>query len=406
MDDNTVKKLCADKVDGKVGKMVLKKLLKEQPELEKYLKERYHDSDSVHESINRILNNFEKKPRCKVCGKILEFNAAAPLGFRTYCSSKCQNSDPEKIALTDRIKLEKYGDAKYNNAQKAKQTCIEKYGVEYVTQTNEFKEKSKRSCFERYGVEYALQSEEIKNKGRQTCLEKYGVDNSMKCEAVKEKAKQTCFEHFGVYNSKQSEIVKQKERNTCLERYGVTSYRKTKECEEKIRATVREKYGVDHVTKSKEWTDKWYSNKEWVDHKINSLYKSMKENASFPMTKSEYNLKNFLENNYDNVICNYKDERYPFKCDFYLKDKDLFIEYNGHWTHGGHFFNPENKNDVIKLEKWRSKNTKFYDNAINTWTVRDVQKIETAKKNKIKYLVLWPTDIKDLNKIKTMIDEF
>ena len=61
MDDNTVKKLCADKVDGKVGKMVLKKLLKEQPELEKYLEERYHDSDSVHESINRILNNFEKK---------------------------------------------------------------------------------------------------------------------------------------------------------------------------------------------------------------------------------------------------------------------------------------------------------------------------------------------------------
>lgn len=228
----------------------------------------------------------------------------------------------------------------------------------------------------------------------------------MKNEEIKEKARQTCFEHFGVYNSKQSEIVKQKEKETCLRKYGVTSYRKTKECEEKIRATVKNKYGVDHVTKSKEWTKKWYSNKEWVKHKIDSLYNAMKNNDSFPMTRAENSLRNFIESNYANVIPQYKDERYPFKCDFYLKDKDLFIEYNGHWTHGGHPFNPEDSKDVEKIELWSSKNTKFYNIAINTWTIRDQQKVSIAKKNNLKYLVLWPNDVKDLNKVKTMIDNF
>ena len=35
----------------------------------------------------------------------------------------------------------------------------------------------KTKCLEKYGVEYASQSEEIKDKIKETCLEKYGVEN-------------------------------------------------------------------------------------------------------------------------------------------------------------------------------------------------------------------------------------
>ena len=35
------------------------------------------------------------------------------------------------------------------------------------------------------------------------------------------------------------------------------------------------------------------------------------------------------------VITQYKDDRYPFACNFYIPSLDLFIECNYHWTYGG-----------------------------------------------------------------------
>ena len=43
----------------------------------------------------------------------------------------------------------------------------------------------------------------------------------------------------------------------------------------------------------------------------------------------------FLKERYPDVITQYKDDRYPFACDFYIPSLDLFIECNYHWTHGG-----------------------------------------------------------------------
>ena len=60
--------------------------------------------------------------------------------------------------------------------------------------------------------------------------------------------------------------------------------------------------------------------------------------------------------NKEDIYRNYcLDSRYPYSCDFYIKSKDLFIEYQGHWTHGYEPFN-ENKEEHIKyLEKMQEK---------------------------------------------------
>ena len=58
---------------------------------------------------------------------------------------------------------------------------------------------------------------------------------------------------------------------------------------------------------------------------------------------------------------------------------DLYIEIQGSWTHGKHAFNENNQDDIDKLNLWKSKNTKFYDNAIYTWTELDVKKRNIAK---------------------------
>ena len=63
------------------------------------------------------------------------------------------------------------------------------------------------------------------------------------------------------------------------------------------------------------------------------------------------------------------------------------------WTHGERPFNPNLKEDQATLQEWQSKNNKFYNCAIETWTVRDVLKRETAKKNNLNYLEVFTTNI-------------
>jgi len=77
-------------------------------------------------------------------------------------------------------KLERYGDENYNNPEKNKQTKFERYG--HITKVKTKSEKSKvekfkESCLDRYGVENVFQSEEIKEKIKLKNLEKYGVEN-------------------------------------------------------------------------------------------------------------------------------------------------------------------------------------------------------------------------------------
>ena len=93
----------------------------------------------------------------------------------------------------------------------------------------------------------------------------------------------------------------------------------------------------------------------------------------------------------DDVITQYSaDKRYPFNCDFYIKSKDLFIELNLSWTHGGKLFEGTDE-DLTKLAVWeeKAKTSEYYKNAIQTWTMRDVLKYNTAKQNHINYLVIY-----------------
>lgn len=88
----------------------------------------------------------------------------------------------------------------------------------------------------------------------------------------------------------------------------------------------------------------------------------------------------------NDVIRQYIDlRRYPFSCDFYIKSKDLFIEYQGHQTHG---FKPYDEADDKCITHLSLMQGKGYD--MKTWTVRDVKKLNAAKSNKIKLLIVYP----------------
>ena len=97
----------------------------------------------------------------------------------------------------------------------------------------------------------------------------------------------------------------------------------------------------------------------------------------------------------DDIKRQYKSKLYPFACDFYIKSLDLYIETNGHWSHGWDHkkclgpFNSNNPEHIKLLNKWKSKDTKYYRNAIKVWTINDILKYKTAKQNKLNYKVFW-----------------
>lgn len=93
----------------------------------------------------------------------------------------------------------------------------------------------------------------------------------------------------------------------------------------------------------------------------------------------------------DGVLTQYRDIRYPFNCDFYIPSEDLFIELNITWTHGDQPYNSEDPICQALLQKWKdgASRSKYYKNAIYTWTDLDVRKQAAAKEAGLNYLVFY-----------------
>ena len=258
--------------------------------------------------------------------------------------------------------------------EKRKQTIKKKYGVEYYSQTDEYKNKIKQTSLERYGVEFPTQSQEFIEKRRTT----YSNKSSQELEDINIKRKEHFKEEYGVDEYFQSDDFKNKAKQTNLEKYGVDSFSKTLQFEDKRKETCVKKHGFEYYTQTDEYKRRRYT--------------AQKNNNTFNSSKEEDKVFLNLRNIFLSIVRGYWDNRYPFNCDFYIPEKDLFIECNFHWTHGGHWFDVNSTNDINKVNKWKEKNTKYYNNAINTWATRDVEKRNIAKENSLNYIVFWNFD--------------
>ena len=177
--------------------------------------------------------------------------------------------------------------------------------------------------------------------------------------------------------------VLEKISKTCLERYGGLGL-SSPVLKEKIETTNIEKHGVKNIYERQDVKIKAHSSES-----LEKVLKTKQKNKTFNTSKPEKELKIKLYGLSSNLKTQYKSELYPFACDFYIPSLDLYIECNFHWTHGGRFFDKDNKNDVKLLANWqeKAKTSKFYAKAIETWTIRDVLKLETAIKNNLNYIV-------------------
>lgn len=90
------------------------------------------------------------------------------------------------------------------------------------------------------------------------------------------------------------------------------------------------------------------SSKEMQD-KINE---TKRKNHTFNTSKIENKLYKEIKLIFPSVIAQYnKDDRYPWNCDFYIPELDMFIEFQGSWTHGKHPFDYNSEEDQEILKK-------------------------------------------------------
>lgn len=214
---------------------------------------------------------------------------------------------------------------------------------------------------------------------KQTCLNKYGVCNVSQLPDHKIKSESTCLTKYGATHYNKTEEGKSKFKQTCLKKYGVSTNAIIDECVAKRKQTCLKRYGSEYASQTQECLLK--------------IFNTKKKNHTFNSSKPEEEYYKYLMNKFgkDEILIQYRDKRYPYNCDFYIKSLDLFIELNLHWTHGGHPFDENNKEDLEKLKSWKEKAKKsiFYQNAINTWTVSDINKKKIAKENNLNYVSIY-----------------
>lgn len=242
-------------------------------------------------------------------------------------------------------------------AAKSRKTCLGKYGVEYYGQTAEarkaqsermrgnldvFLAKTRATMQKRYGVNYSWESAALRNKAQSTMVRRYGS---------------LCYVQSDDYQER-LDIIMDKVRNTNMSRYGAPVY-----------------------TQSNEY-------KQNVNDIQSRIIATKRQNGVLNTSTVEKHVKGFddFKSQYNN------DSRYPYLCDFYDKDRDLFIEVNASWTHGYHWYDAEK--DVAVCTKWKAKSedSAYYANALDVFTKRDVEKRECARANNLNYVTLWDSD--------------
>ena len=315
------------------------KVKKKYPNILHYIETRYSDSSSIKETLGRIKNHVEIRPKCKYCHKgyvsYYGLNNGKAIFF-DFCSHSCMSLGTRDKA--EQTSLSRYGEKHFANKEKAKQTCLKRYGVEYVNQSEEIKEKVKETCLERYGSTSPLGSKMIFNKTKESLKKNYGVDSPGKSKKIQEKIRTTMMTRYGVISafSLQSSIKKSH----------------TKEVIEKINETKR-------------------------------------KNHTFNTSKFEEKMFLFIKQRFPSVKRQYKDKlRYPWRCDFYIPELDYFIEIQGYYTHNDHPFNPNSEEDIKLIEQYKER---YGTNcqAITIWTIKDVEKREYAKKNNLNFKEIW-----------------
>ena len=154
--------------------------------------------------------------KCEVCGKEFEFNLIEYKGIKT-CSKECRyklaannKNIPAMMHHQEKTLMKRYSVKRVMDipgaVDKIKGTNRVKYGSDWYTQTDEYKQSVKETSVSKYGSSHFLSNPDVIAKRKDTCLAKYGVDNVSKSTIIQERIKERMISKFGSENVSQTQI--------------------------------------------------------------------------------------------------------------------------------------------------------------------------------------------------------
>lgn len=396
------------------------------------------DSHQYGEFIYLLTHNWEY-PICPVCGKALSFNH----GYKTYCSRSCARSAQDMTKLStsrktnraiidsqttiDKANLSAYDDIYLPIVSDDKQLIAIKTGNEYadirywlsnrIPWASHWSETIyclqhniiKRPCCAECGKPVAFRSYKTGyNKYcSPSCINKDDVTRNKISIANTINAKERGKKISAIKQKRTKEQIAKEHalsQQTRLARYGDANYSNHKAARQtNIRRyghicplhaeSIKGTYECNPVAGYHTWWNS-LSDKEKHDHYI-KINNTKRKNNSFNVSVIEEELSSYILSLFPDMIRQYRSQKYPFACDYYIPSIDTYIELQGSWTHGGHPYMSEDS-DVAIAMLWQQKalTSKYYKNALYTWTTRDVQKRTIAKQNGLNFYELWGTNIR------------
>jgi hypothetical protein len=306
--------------------------------------------DNVFKSVQEIIylienfNNLENLHIFCRCGNKNNF-IRYKIGYNMHCCHECSNSDPDVI-LKNSINVSKA----CNNKTKEEKAIISNKMI--ITKQNRTKEQ-KQITFERQSAATkrmwnSFTEQDITNLGNKISKAHANRTLEQKREAV--------LKHNNTMNLKTDE-----EKRLILEK-------------------ISKKLRMPEVQKR--------------------IINTKKKNGTCGnRSKSEMRCYELLKSKFSDTEHSYIDEkRYPFNCDIYVPELDLFVECHFGIFHYKKPFNPNNKehlkqlNDLKIKEQLKIKSGQKltqYTQIIQTWTKRDPLKLKTFIDNKLNYKIFY-----------------
>lgn len=153
-------------------------------EITDYCRDVEVEFSSFKEKIWFYYNNLKERPKCITCGSDVKFRDRLDKPYGEFCSLDCFNKNKSEMIQRQKntfnkkygvdfypqhrdfikkqrlTKIEKYGDANYNNIEKVKQTKKIKYGNENYNNIDKYK----LTCLTKYDSTNYSKSNSFKNK--------------------------------------------------------------------------------------------------------------------------------------------------------------------------------------------------------------------------------------------------
>ena len=336
-----------------------------------------HNSKFCSKECNK---NWKDKNKtnciCHTCGKhFFKQTISSKIKYH-FCSRKCYNEFKKtkeyKKIISDAYK-NKTIEEKQLSKEKYEATMLERHGVKHNWASKDDKINGRGTQKILYGG-IGGGSEIIAAKTRSTKLERYGNEYYTNSEKYKETW----------YNKteEEKEIIIQARKQGILDKYNMY-YPQTEEFKAIFKDPEKEKIRLDKIYKTK------------LKHgTLTNTY--IKPYATYDGTMVRSTDEVYIYNKFYKlgikVEYEHYDDRYPYPCDFYLPDRDLFIEYQGFISHGNLDgkvygpYDPKNEEHRELLRFLKESNYSMYESILNTWTLKDPEKREVVKKNKLNWV--------------------